>query len=101
MTEEEQKEKKRLEKIMRCRDCACRFFVKRDRDTGKLITEEVMETTSWYCSAYNGHDPTGLTKGMKPALVFDEENFKCPCYKNKDELLKQWEKHVPNSYNLN
>jgi hypothetical protein len=100
MTDEEQQEKERLEKIMRCRDCASRFSVKRDRDTGELITEEVVEITSWYCSAYDGHDPTGKTKNMKPALVFDVEDYDCPCYINKDKLLEQWKKHVPNWYGL-
>lgn len=96
MTKEEKEEKKRLEKIMRCRDCACRFGIKRDKTTGKLVIYEKEEITSWFCSVYDGHDPTGKTKNMKPALVFDVEDFDCPSYQNKDKLLEQWERHVPN-----
>lgn len=88
-----------LNRGMRCRDCASRFSFERN-DKGEFYLKEIYPIISWICASYDGHDPTGRTSNEKPALVFDIEDYECPCYKNKDELFEQFKRHIPDWYGV-
>ena len=78
---------------MPCWTCSNRFGIREGKD-GKLELFEGYKATEWECGYYDGRKEGPFAVGNKPTDVF--EGGECECYRSKDEVLKQYRRHIPN-----